>query len=162
MLKLLVNSTIVDVAKKLDTSEERVKGVLERRIATKVNWEKFQRIEILGIDEIALKKGHRDYVVLITTPSIPQGVEVLAVLPDRKKETVVKFFASIPVRLRNSIERVCTDMYLGFVNAAREQLPRAHIIIERFHVAIGEATARSAIAYHNCAELCTSTGTQAA
>ena len=29
------------------------------------------------------------------------------------------------------IERVCTDMYLGFVNAAREQLPRAHIIIDR-------------------------------
>ncbi|MDJ0533989.1 MAG: transposase family protein [Xenococcaceae cyanobacterium MO_207.B15] len=56
LLKLLVNSTIVDVAKKLDTSEERVTGVIERRIATKVNWEKFQRIEILGIDEIALSK----------------------------------------------------------------------------------------------------------
>ena len=33
-------------------------------------------------------------------------------------------------------------MYLGFVNAAREQLPRAHIIIDRFHVAR---------AYRNCA-----------
>ena len=72
-----------------------------------------------------------------------QGVEVLAVLADRKKETVVKFFASIPVRLRKTIERVCTDMYLGFVNAVREQLPRAHIVIDRFHVAR---------AYHSCAD----------
>ena len=92
-----------------------------------MDWSKFERIEILGIDEIALKKGHRDYVVLVTTPLKEQGVEVLAVLPDRKKETVVKFFASIPARLRKTIERVCTDMYLGFVNAAKEQLPRAHI-----------------------------------
>ena len=143
LLKFLVNSTVVDVAQKLDISEGKVAGVLDRWVATKVNWDKFKRIEILGIDEIALKRGHRDYVVLITTPSTPQGVEVLAVLPDRKKETVVKFFASIPVRLRKTIERVCTDMYKGFVNAAREQLPRAHIIIDRFHVAR---------AYRNCAD----------
>ena len=82
---------MVDVAQKLNTSEERVTGVIERRIATKVNWAQFQRIEILGIDEIALKKGHRDYVVLVTTPRMKgaQGVEILAVLADRKKETVV-------------------------------------------------------------------------
>ncbi|MCC0179933.1 transposase [Waterburya agarophytonicola K14] len=71
------------------------------------------------------------------------GVKVLAVLADRKKETVVKFFASIPAHLRKTIERVCTDMYLGFVNAAREQLPRAYIVIDRFHVAR---------AYRHCAD----------
>jgi len=143
LLRYLVNSTVVDVANKFSITEETVTGVLDRWITTKVNWEQFQRIEILGIDEIALKRGHRDYVVLITTPLKEQGVEVLAVLPDRKKETVIKFFASIPVKLRQTIERVCTDMYLGFVNAAREQLPHAHIIIDRFHVAR---------AYRHCAD----------
>ena len=143
LLRFLVNSTVVDVAKKLDISEDKVTGVLDRWVTSKVNWEQFQRIEILGIDEIALKRGHRDYVVLITTPLMHQGVEVLAVLADRKKETVVNFLASIPTRLRKTIERVCTDMYLGFVNAAREQLPRAHIIIDRFHVAR---------AYRHCAD----------
>ena len=143
LLKFLVNSTVVDVGKKLEISEETVTGVVDREITTKVDWSKFERIEILGIDEIALKKGHRDYVVLVTTPFREQGVEVLAVLPDRKKETVVKFFTSIPLKLRQTIERVCTDMYLGFVNAAREQLPRAHIIIDRFHVAK---------AYRHCAD----------
>ncbi|WP_036489778.1 ISL3 family transposase [Myxosarcina sp. GI1] len=144
LLRFLVNSTVVDVANKLSLSEEIVTGVLDRWLTTKVNWDRFQRIEILGIDEIALKRRHRDYVVLVTTPLIEQGVEVLAVLADRKKETMVNFFASIPIRLRNTIERVCTDMYLGFVNAAREQLPRAHIIIDRFHVAR---------AYRHCADL---------
>ena len=143
LLRLGANSTVVDVAKKLGITEETVTGVLDRWVTTKIDWEQFTRIEILGIDEIALKRGHRDYVVLITTPLRDQGVEVLAVLPDRKKETVVKFFASIPVRLRQTIERVCTDMYRGFVNAAREQLPRAHIVIDRFHVAR---------AYRHCAD----------
>ena len=143
LLRFLVNSTVVDVANKLDITEETVAGVLDRWVTTKVNWNRFQRIEILGIDEMALKRGHRDYVVLITTPLKHQGVEVLAVLADRKKETVVNFFASIPVHLRQTIERVCTDMYLGFVNAAREPLPRAHIIIDRFHVARAD---------HHCAE----------
>ena len=143
LLRFLVNSTVVDVANKLSITEEKVTGVLDRWVRTKVNWEQFQRIEILGIDEIALKKGHKDYVVLVTTPLMERGVEVLAVLPNRKKETVVDFLASIPIRLRNTIERVCTDMYLGFVNATREQLPRAHIIIDRFHVAR---------AYRNCAD----------
>ena len=135
---------MVDVANKLSITEETVRGVLNRWLTPLVNWDRFQRIEILGIDEIALKRGHQDYVVLVTTPLSDRGVEVLAVLPDRKKETVVKFLASIPIRLRNTIERVCSDMYLGFVNAAREQLPRARIIIDRFHVAR---------AYRHCADL---------
>ena len=138
-----VNSTVVDIAHKVGITEETVTGILDRGVTKKVDWSNFERLEILGIDEIALKRGHRDYVVLITTPLKEQGVEVLAVLPDRKKETVVKFFASIPFRLRNTIKRVCTDMYLGFVNAAKEQLPRAHIVIDRFHVAR---------AYRNCAD----------
>ncbi len=79
LLKFLVNSTIVDVAKKLDTSEERVTGILDRGVTTKVDWSNFERLEILGIDEIALKKGHRDYVVLVTTPLMEQGVEVLGI-----------------------------------------------------------------------------------
>ena len=143
LLHCLVNSTVTDVANKLSITEGIVTGVLNRWLTTQVNWERFPRIEIIGIDEIALKRGHRDYVVLVTTPLRDRGVEVLAVLKNRKKETVVNFFASIPIRLRNTIERVCTDMYLGFVNAAREQLPHAQIIIDRFHVAR---------AYRRCAD----------
>ena len=121
MLRLLINSTVVDVARKLDISEETVTGVLDRWVTSKINWDELKRLSILGLDEIALKRGHRDYIVLVTTPLAPQGVEVLAVLADRKKQTVANFFASIPARLRGTIKRVCTDMYQGFVTAALER-----------------------------------------
>ena len=143
LLRLLRNSTVVDVSRELDISEETVTGVLDRWISPKVNWEQFERLEILGIDEISLKRGHRDYVTLITVPLEPRGVKVLAVLSDRKKETVAQFLASIPTHLKVTIKRVCSDMYSGFVGAAQEQLPWAKIVVDRFHVAK---------AYRDCAD----------
>ena len=116
--------------------------MLNRWLAKRVNWDRFERLETIGVDEISLKRGHRDYVVLMTTP-LSEGVEVLAVLPDRQKQTVSDFFATIPTRIKTTIERVCSDMYKGFIGAAQEQLPWAKIVIDRFHVAK---------AYRDCAD----------
>jgi transposase len=68
---------------------------------------------------------------------------LLGVLPDRKKETVVAFLRSIPIELRASIERVCTDMYEGYTNAVKEEVAQARVVIDRFHVAK---------AYRECAD----------
>ena len=143
LLRMLINSTVTDVARKLDLTNETVTGVLNRWVMTEVNWDEWEEIEVIGVDEIALKRGHRDYVVLVTVPLIPKGVEVLAVLADRKKETIANFFASIPPRLQKTVKSICTDMYQGFVNAAQEQLPGVKIIIDRYHVAQ---------AYRDCAD----------
>jgi transposase len=62
LLRLLVNSTIADVARKLNISDETVLGVLKRWMNPQVNWDEFEHIEVVGIDEIALKRGHRDYI----------------------------------------------------------------------------------------------------
>ncbi len=143
LLRLLVNSTIADVARTLNISDETVLGVLKRWVSPQVNWDEFESIEVVGLDEIALKRGHRDYITLVTVPLMPHGVAILAILADRKKQTVVDFFRSIPTRLRESIQRVCTDMYQGFVAAAAEEVPQARIVVDRFHVAR---------AYHKCAD----------
>ena len=143
LLRLLVNSTVADVAETLGISQETVIGVMDRQLSTTVDWDAFDSIEVLGIDEISLKRGHRDFVVLVTVRSKPSGVQLLSVLPDRKKQTVVDFLASIPQRLKGTVQRVCSDMYKGFVNAVQEQLPNAKIVVDRFHVAQ---------AYHDCAD----------
>jgi len=59
----------------------------------------------------------------------------MAVLPDRKKETVKKFLLSIPAEFKPRIKRVCSDMYDGFINAVHEALPEAEVVVDRFHVA---------------------------
>jgi transposase len=142
LLRMLIHSTVSDVSRKLDVSEACVTGILERWIETEVNWQAFEHIEVLGIDEISLKRGHRHFVAIITTPSA-QGVQVLGVLADRKQATVEAFLSKIPVRLKRTIKTVCTDMHDGYVNAVRAQLPNTRIVVDRFHVSKG---------YRDCAD----------
>jgi transposase len=142
-LRVLVNSTLADTARKLSVSEETIEGILDRYIDTRVNWEQYAYLGLIGIDEVALKKGHRDYVAIITMPLEGGGISILGVLADRKKETVKAFLRAIPARLRRTISRVCTDMHEGYVRAIEEEVPRAKVIVDRFHVAR---------AYRDCAE----------
>jgi transposase len=134
LLRILVNTTVRDVSRKLNLSEACVTGVLDRWIETKVNWAEIEQIQVLGIDEIALKRGHRDYVVIVTQQT-SAGVVLLAVLPDRTRETVEQFLSSIPARLKGTIERVCSDMYIGYINAVRSVFPQVQVVVDRFHVA---------------------------
>jgi transposase len=143
-LRMLINSTIADVARKLGVSEETLEGILDRWIERAVDWDAWERLGVLGLDEIALKRGHRDFVTLVTVPLEGKGVEIVAVLADRKKETVAAFLRTIPEPLRHTIERACTDMYEGFVRAIEEELPWVEIVIDRFHVAR---------AYRDCADM---------
>lgn len=130
-----VNSTVQDVSIKEGLGYEAVMGIINRHIDTKVNWEQFEKLEVLGLDEIALKKGHKHYVVIVTARLNDGQVVVLAVLSDRKKETVKQFLQTIPEALQQTIHTVCTDMYEGYVNAAKEVLSEATVVIDRFHVA---------------------------
>jgi transposase len=92
-------------------------------------------LEVLGLDEIALKKGHRDFVTIVTARLTGGRVVLLGILPDRQKGSVVAFLRSIPLRLCQTIHTVCCDMYEGYSEAVREELPTARIVVDRFHVA---------------------------
>ena len=105
-----------------------------------MDWTEFTELEILGIDEIARRKGHRDFLAIITARTPTGDTRLLAVLPNRDKTTVKAFLDTIPARLRRTLRTICTDMWDGYVNAVRESLladPDCHaeLVIDRFHVA---------------------------
>ena len=136
VLLQLVNSTIEDVSVKEGLGYDAVVGIVERNISPKVDWDQLESLEVLGIDEIALKKGHQDYVVPITARLADGRLKILAVLPDRKKKTVKKFLRSIPPRLRATIHTVCLDMWPHYIAAVEEVFgTEVDITIDRFHVA---------------------------
>ena len=131
----LINSTVSDVVAKEDVTYDALLGVLDRWVATTVNWATLPTITTLGIDEIALTKGHRNFVAVLTGRSAEGTLHLLAVLPDRLKATVVAWLRALPQERRESITTVCTDMWEGYVGAAEEVLPHTTIVIDRFHVA---------------------------
>jgi len=136
----LVNSTVEDVSSKENVGYDAVEGAIERCIHTSVNWDEFTELKIIGIDEIAMTKGRRNFVAIITTQQADGHVALLGVLADRRKETVRQFLETIPKRLRRTMEKACTDMWDGYVNAV-EEFAAAHpevsieVVVDRYHVA---------------------------
>lgn len=135
ILLQLVNSTVEDVSIKEGLSYESMAGALERRIETSVDWTGITEIGILGLDEIALKKGHCDYVTLVTGRLSNGEIMILAVLPGHEKAEVIEFLRLIPLRIVQTIQTVCCDLWEAYTEAVREELPTARIVADRFHVA---------------------------
>jgi transposase len=136
----LISSTVEDVSRKEDVGYDAVEGAIGRCIQATVNWDEFDELNVIGIDEIALTKGRRNFVAIITTQQADGHVAVLAVLPDRKKKTVRQFLETIPQRLWPTMETACTDMWEGYTNAVKE-FAAAHpqvsidVVVDRYHVA---------------------------
>lgn len=85
LLKQLVNSTIDDVSLKENIGYDAVVGALNRQIEGVINWDEIDDLRTVGIDEIALRKGRKEYAAIVTVKQANGKVRVLAVLPDRKK-----------------------------------------------------------------------------
>src|SRR6266478_1297699 len=135
ILLKLVNSTVQDVCLKEAIGYEAIMGIIDRHIQGEVDWNQFARLDILGLDEISLKKGHRNFVAIVTG-RLDDKTVILGVLSDRKKSTVKMFLSGIPRKLRKTVKAVCSDMYDGFIYAAQEVFgKRVKIVIDRFHVA---------------------------
>lgn len=143
LLLQMINSTVQDVSLKEDIGYEAIEGIIDRHISSEVKWEEIKKLKVIGLDEIALKKGHRDFVVIVTGRKRSGELMLLAVLPDRQKATVKKFLETIPKRLKRTIHTVCSDLYDGFINAVKEALPDAEVAADRYHVAK---------IYRNCAD----------
>jgi transposase len=113
LILLLVTSTPTDVGAKEDLSYDALLGILDRWLARSVEWDALRAFATMGIDQIALLKGHRDFVAVISAQTEEGELMLLAVLPDRKKATLVAWLKTIPAAIRARITRVCTDIWEG-------------------------------------------------
>ena len=138
ILKCLINSTVKDVAEKNKTTEERIQGIINRCISLEVEWDNIN-ITRMGIDEIALKKGHNHYLTIVTDISEPGRTRILKVIDGRSQEEILPFFESIPKTLFERLESVSSDMGPSFLSTLKKilgaELYEKLVTIDRFHVA---------------------------
>ena len=135
IMRSLINSTIKDVSRKENLSYKTITRIVNRLINKKVDWSEYSDLMTLGIDEISDKKGHQDYLTIVSVKTKSGDLSVIAVLDDRAKDTVLEFFNSIPPALKKTVKTVCCDMHDGFVYAALETFGSQAVVIDRFHVA---------------------------
>jgi len=135
LLRSLINSTLEDVSLKSGLGCKVIQAALDRQVAGEVDWTDFKSLDTLGIDEIALRKGHDSYMTIVSARPSDQQLRVVAVLDGRDKASVKSFLESIPLVLRATVKAVCTDMYDGYVYAALEVFGPGAVVVDRYHVA---------------------------
>ena len=135
ILRCVINSTIQDVARKEKISYKTVQHMLNQLINRTVNWNQYSDLDTIGIDEISNRKGHQDFIAIVSAKDKGGNLSILGVLDSRKKEDVLAFLKSIPDHLKKTVNRVCTDMYDGFVNAATAVFGKQKVVVDRYHVA---------------------------
>ena len=138
ILKCLINSTIKDIAEKNRTTEERIEGIIDRCISLEIDCD-LRKITRIGVDEIALKKGHNHYLTIVSDISIPGKTRLLKVISGRSQEEILPFFQSVPRYIWTNVESISTDMGASFLSTLMkvlgEELYNEKVTIDRFHVA---------------------------
>jgi len=88
-------------------------------------------VRVLGVDEISLRKRHKQYALVL---SDLERRRVIAVLPNRLKKTFMEWLAGLSERERQAIKVVSMDMWEAYRQAVSEKLSHAQIVADRFHV----------------------------
>ena len=92
---------------------------------------RYAQVRKRGLDEVAHRKGKRDFVCVLT--DLERGIQ-LDVLPDRKKATLEAHFAALGPDFCARIEAVACDMWRPYRDVAERYFPNAEVVIDRFHV----------------------------
>lgn len=85
----------------------------------------------LSIDEVSQRKGHQDFVTVVS--DIDRRL-LLEVIDSHKQENIIEVLKQQPIEVRSSVQEVSVDMWGGFPKVVREVFPNAQIVFDRFHV----------------------------
>ena len=130
----LINSTVSDVSRKEGVDYHAIDNFILSTIESKIDYSTIVELGVLGLDEISLKKGYRDFVTLITY-RIDSKVHMLGLVKGREKAAIIAFLKKIPRRLRKTIKAICCDLYDGYINASKEVFKKkVPVVADRFHV----------------------------
>jgi transposase len=122
-------ATILDVAVQENLLWDVVQAIFQRQAESLTS--QFDSVRWLGIDEIALRKGHKNYVCVLV--DLQKGC-VVELLRERTQAYLTGYFRQKGEKFLSQIEVFSSDMWDGFVNVAETLMPNAVIVVDRFHV----------------------------
>ncbi len=123
-------STIQEVARRERLGYKTVEGGYYRLAADHAPAEA-EPVRRLGLDEIALKKGHGQYALVL---SDLDRKRVITVLPERTKEALEAYLDTWSTERRAAVTDVALDLWEPYHLAVAAKLPTARITGDRFHV----------------------------
>ncbi len=129
VMELLQFMTPSDVSTHLGITWDLANDIQKRRLGKRFARPKLKKLKEIAIDEIYLGKRHK-YITLVL--DLKSGA-VVFVGKGKGAEALKPFWR----RLKSSkakIEAVATDMSPAYISAVLENLPKARLVFDRFHV----------------------------
>lgn len=111
-----------------------VEGILLRAAEEKLadRADRPLRVTHLGIDEIANRKGHGDYLLVLTDL---KERRLLDILPDRRKASLIEWLQEPPDGIDLSeLTWVATDLWSHYRDGVEAVYPQVQVVADRFHV----------------------------
>ncbi len=129
VLNLARFMTISDVSKHLGLSWDLIKSIQKRYLQKKYSCPNLNELKQIAIDEIYV--GKRGYLTVVM--DIHSGA-VVFVGDGKGSEALVPFWARLRRYRKVRIEAVAIDMSPAYIRAVRENLKKAVIVFDHFHV----------------------------
>lgn len=124
-------TNVVEAAFCYAVSEERVADIFMRHAREQVTTRGYPVVQTLHVDEIAPRKGHGNYRLVLSSPD----VGVLDVLEDRHKDTLEAWLTARGVAWCAAVTAFHADMWRPYHDAARAKLPNVRTTTaDHFHV----------------------------
>ncbi|OPF18611.1 ISL3 family transposase [Microcystis aeruginosa KW] len=130
ILEQLKEGDILNVSRINDVTEEEIQRMIED-IAEEITEPDLSELKRLGIDEIALVKGQKNYCAVLVNLDT---VKLIAILEKRTQEELRKTLTGWGKEVLEQIEEVSIDLWLPYKNLVKELMPSAEVVADRFHV----------------------------
>jgi transposase len=121
---------IKHVAEHYGLSWHQVKDIDKRSLEERFATVDLSGVEVIGMDEFALHKGHRYATVIVE----PYRTQVLFVAKGRGRESLRPFFEKLGPDGCSRLKAVVMDMNGAFEEEVKAQAPQASIVYDLFHV----------------------------
>ena len=130
IIEEVLNSDIKNVAKRNDLSEQEIETML-KDLGSELVTEKPKNLNKLGIDEIAVVKGQKNYYVILVDL---EKKKVIGMIEKRTKKEITEYLEAWGEEVLSKIKEVSIDLWKTYKSIAEELMPQAEIVADRFHV----------------------------
>jgi transposase len=120
------SETFASLARQAGLDEKTIRNICEDFVAELRTEVRFRTPRVLGIDELKIVGAYRAVITNIEKRCL------FDMLTTRSKNDLLGYFQALPDKAQ--IEWVTMDMYHVYRDVARQTLPNARIVVDRFHI----------------------------
>jgi transposase len=125
------SSTVKEVATELRLDWKTVKNLEMEYLQEKLLRSEKINPEVIGIDEISIKKGH-EYRIIISDLVNKRPIWFGGI--DRSESSLDQFYNSLKSIQKKKIRLAVMDMWKAFRKSTKKNIPHAAILFDKFHV----------------------------